>query len=383
MERAEFNIRGPRKTRSGTRWDAQWRDPETGVFRSRTFVTKLEAENHLIQVRAAKLQSKRFDSKAGKVTLGTYVAESYIPSKAWAEATAKASRVYLDNYFEPYLSMALDSFERSTIQGWVNSLSQAHGKKRGKGLKPGTVHVVYNFIRAIFRSAMYDGKIHATPCVKIQLPKRPRKYLVAMSPNEVQALIDTIPPRFKALIIFAAETGMRFSELAGLTLDHFDWSKGMVAIDRQLLKGQFRGLKSDNSRRTIELSEEAHQALSAHLAEYPALPWVDGEGEQGDLIFHLDDDRPLLHAQFNDIYTAARRASGIALHWRFHDLRHYHASVLCRRIGNGTDYAEIACRLGHSIAQTRDTYQHLEPPQSEQRVKLLNEVASGFRVKAV
>jgi hypothetical protein len=53
---------------------------------------------------------------------------------------------------------------RSEIQAWVKSLSAP--------LAPGSVEVVFRWVSTIFKAAVGDRLIAASPCVRIALPKR-------------------------------------------------------------------------------------------------------------------------------------------------------------------------------------------------------------------
>jgi integrase len=56
------------------------------------------------------------------------------------------------------------------------------------------------------------------------------------------------------------------------------------------------------------------------------------------------------------VVDAARKASGIDMKWRLHDLRHWSATV---SIGQGHDVRTVAGRLGHSNpAMTLRVYAH-------------------------
>ena len=55
----------------------------------------------------------------------------------------------------------------------------------------------------IFRDAVADGLIPASPCVRIDLPRlveRPSRFHTA---EQVHALADAIDPRYRALILLA------------------------------------------------------------------------------------------------------------------------------------------------------------------------------------
>jgi integrase len=51
----------------------------------------------------------------------------------------------------------------------------------------------------------------------------------------VLALADAVPDRYRALVILAAGSGMRQGECFGLTVDHIDFLRRTLLVDRQLV----------------------------------------------------------------------------------------------------------------------------------------------------
>lgn len=66
---------------------------------------------------------------------------------------------------------------------------------------------------------------------------------------------------------------------------------------------------------------------------------------------------------FGDFWRTAVKAAGLPQDTRFHDLRHFYASVL---IAANLNPKVIQARLGHAtIAETMDTYGHLFPDSED------------------
>jgi integrase len=115
--------------------------------------------------------------------------------------------------------------------------------------------------------------------------------------------------------------------------------------------------KTEASVRTIPLPLIVVDSIAAHLAEY----------EPGDLrtIFSGDRGEPLRRNRFSErVWRPAVARAGLRPGTRFHDLRHYYASLLIRY---GESVETVQARLGHASAtETLDTYAHLWP-HSEDR----------------
>jgi integrase len=95
--------------------------------------------------------------------------------------------------------------------------------------------------------------------------------------------------------------------------------------------------------------------LAAHLATFPS------EG----LIFTNAAGDMIRRSNFGTMWLRVTKSVGLD-GLRFHDLRHYYASLLIR---HGESVKTVQARLGHAnAAETLDTYSHLWP-DSEDRTR--------------
>ena len=112
-------------------------------------------------------------------------------------------------------------------------------------------------------------------------------------------------------------------------------------------------LKTDTSRTAIPVPEDLTLALAAQVAQWPS-PWLltnEYESQLGP--WQLE----------RAVRTARTYVEGLPDGFRFHDLRHYLASLL---IAGGADVKVVQARLRHASAKTTlDTYGHLWPDADE------------------
>jgi integrase len=250
----------------------------------------------------------------------------------------------------------LGAVRRSEIQSWV--------KGRSDVLAPATVEIAYRYLASIFRAAVGDRLIPATPCDSIRLPKKERERVVPLETDQILDLAAAVPDRFRALIITAAGTGLRQGEALGLTVDNVDFLGRRLTVAQQLVLLARRPPflappKTEASRRSVPLPDVVLEALSSHLGAFPA-------GESG-LVFTSDGGGPIRRTRFGDsVWRRAVAAVGLPPGTGFHALRHYYASLLIR---HGESVKVVQARLGHaSAAETLDTYSHLWP-DSEDRTR--------------
>jgi len=204
--------------------------------------------------------------------------------------------------------------------------------------------------------AVDKQKIVANPCDRVETPKVPTKEMVFLGWDEVVALADAHNERFRTLILFAVETGMRWSELVGLRRSKVDLRAGRVRVTEQLVRlGAGEWLRKDPktpaSIRSISLSPALVELLEEHLRHHAA------EGPDA-LVFPSSRRTPLISSSFlTHHFGPARQAAGLAC--RFHDLRHTSVALA---IASGADPKAIQTRMGHSpIRVTLDRYGHLLP----------------------
>ena len=331
-----------------------WRDP-SGVQKYKTFRTKKEAEAFEAEIIRAKNRGLYVDPHAGKQLFSDYAAK-------WIEAkvlSAKPSamttyRQHVKHHILPtFGNMPLAKITRSEVQDWVNLKS--------KDLKPRTVVSIYGVLRQILRRAVIDEMLGKSPCTSIELPKAERETKEPISPADLNRIAQAIELRYHAFVIVAAGTGMRFSELAGLTVDRVDFLRKTIRVDRQLereVQGHgFTSPKTKASIRTIPVHQSVIEAISAHLARF-------GKGED-DVIFSAEGGKKLRYSNFRRrIWVpAVGQVAGLPSKTGIHALRHSYASIL---IEGGEQPKVIQERLGHaSIVETMNTYGHLFPSSAE------------------
>jgi integrase len=357
------------------RWQARYRDP-AGRERTKTFRRKLDAQRFLDEVTTSMVTGQYVAPDAGKVTFREY-AEDWRAAQVHRASTAETVERHLRRHAYPaFGDRPIGSILPSHVQAWVKGLSV--------DLAPATVAVTHGIVASVFRSAIRDRRITASPCEGTKLPEAHREPVVPLETGQVRALEAAMSPRFRALVTLGAATGLRISEALGLTVDRSGLRplsvRPTLTVDRQLVAVSKRAPylgppKRRASRREIPLPRVAVDALAAHLAGYPPvaqeLEVVDGAGrtsvEPVELVFTTERGGPIRRSRFADPWRAAvAAAEGVPDGTTYHDLRHYYASLLIR---HGESVKVVQSRLGHATAaETLDTYSHLWP-DSEDRTR--------------
>jgi integrase len=361
-----------KRRRNSTKWLARWNEYPGGPEKSKQFDRKSDGEKFLAQVMADLQRGTYVDPNAGRVTFIVW-AEQWRGIQVHREGTSRGVESQLRNHVYPVIGdRPLDSIRRSDIQSLVKHLERR--------LAPSTTETVYRYVAAIFRAAVGDRIIAATPCVEINLPKIQKAKVTPLDVADVESIADVIGDRYRALVILAAGTGLRQGECFGLTVDRVDFLRKRITVDRQIDPNGGEGfapLKTEASARTIPLPEVVSQSLAAHLMQWPV-------GANG-LIFSDPTGRRLQRNRFSEMMGRARQEAGAPEWMTFHDLRHFYASLLIR---HGESVKVVQARLGHaSASETLDTYAHMWPDSEDQTRaavdSVLGSIADQSRTKSV
>lgn len=347
-----------RETGKGTRYFVRVRDPRRGLkFSSRTFATRPEADRFCrdIDNRGAAWALDELDRETdgeAEATLDEWAAIHFDAlTKASPSTKARYRRIY-NAVWSPKLGhLRLSTIRRSDVAAAVN---QVDGKDK-------TVKNAWGVLTHIFKMAALDGRISHVPTVGVELARRTSHEDVEhryLTHEEWWRVLEVTPDYWKPLMAMLGGTGMRWGEMAALTVGDVDLSARTVKITKAERVNPDRPTetvvgptKSKRSRRTVTLPDE--------VVEY-IRPLMDRP--RAARLFLPPNGGPLRHRTFyNDIWQkkVLERAGLDEPRPRLHDLRHSHVAWL---IAAGAPLPVIQARLGHEkISTTIDTYGHLLP----------------------
>ena len=232
-------------------------------------------------------------------------------------------------------------------------------------LSPNTVAKAYRVLRGTLNAAVDAGLIKQSPAsLKGAGTERHPEMRIA-TPEQVLTLARAAGPRWEALVLTAAYSGLRWGALAGLRRSDVNTETGTLKVTRKL--GEVNGTltysppKSKAGRRTVGIPTFVASALADHLDHY-AEPGPDG------LVFPAPEGGPLRRSNFRRrVWVPATTATGVA-GLRFHDLRHTAATLAA---ASGTSLKALMTRIGHNSPAAALRYQHVIDGQDADIVKYL------------
>ena len=335
-----------------------------------TYSTEKVARDSLKKA-TARIESGNHVSARAGATPFLEVAEQWLAHGKWKPRTAETNKAIVNNWLKPLHSLPVGHVRYDDVKVLMTGLRDA-------GLAPATQRRIESVLRAVYADAIKRDLVGVDPCRKVDKVKVGKPKIVIPETAQVEQLIVKVDEMRAAaiekaftqgrknsaaescpwglLVEFAAYTGLRAGEIAGLRVRHVDFATNSVTVEETVIdlhgKLSVGTPKSDESYRTVsDCDPGLFTRLKDHVTDKKPGEYVFGAvGEDGT---HL----PYHHSNFNSrVFTPAVKALGLD-GMQFKSLRHYYASML---IDEGVRVPEVAARLGHhDSAFTLRTYVHL------------------------
>ncbi|MCZ3747462.1 site-specific integrase [Limosilactobacillus vaginalis] len=268
-------------------------------------------------------------------------------------ATAKFYQ-YCINVINRYFgSSKLENISRRQYQLFINEFGKSYSKM--------SVSKVNSYLKTCVKSALADGLIHKDFTANTQLVwnddnAKKVQYLSISELNKlIKALKDNLSPYFtnRYMILTAIYTGMRLSEIAGLTWDDINFNFKTITINKSwdYLSGTkddpFKPTKTKSSNRVIHANDELLFLLSQ----------LKGNDEKLVFMNPTYNKMPGSSSVNRTLRTFLKKCNIDKANFHFHSLRHSHVAYL---LANGVPLYSISKRLGHSnITTTANRYAYL------------------------
>jgi len=313
---------------------------------------------------------------AGKAERGELVAHSRLTFdqladtwlqqfEALVEAGERGERTY-EHYryiLKNHLLPALGSRRIQEIS--TDDVAQLISQLRKKGLSAKTISSALIPLNRILSHAVRRGHISENPVRRLERHERPRVHKReqrVLNHDEITRLLGHCLPRYEPVLITALYTGMRLSELLGLTWQDVNFDLKVIHVRSQLSRptrakpARRVRLKTAAATRDVPLLPQLAALLKRHkLASAYTSP--------SDYVFATANGTPL-GARNLERRGLGHAADSAGLNppdqprLRVHDLRHTFASHLI--VDLKLDVAHVSRILGHNRPSiTLDTYTHL------------------------
>ncbi|CAN5343016.1 tyrosine recombinase XerC [soil metagenome] len=229
-----------------------------------------------------------------------------------------------------------------------------------RGLAKGTVARKLSAVRSLFRFLHLEEKVNANPARSVRSPKRERTlpgFLTRAQMEEIFAAAEDrasaggfLALRNLAIVELFYSTGMRVSELQGLSSKHLD-----------LVAERVRVLGKGRKERIVPLGGRAVAALRRYQSERESV-LAGVEKPERRAVFVSRRGRRLSVRQVQNIVTRFIDTVSEDARLSTHSLRHSFATHL---LDAGADLLAVKELLGHASLSTTQIYTHT----SKERLK--------------
>lgn len=258
-------------------------------------------------------------------------------------STVRGYEKTLRCHLAPIKHLVISTLTSDDIQMFVNNMSRTLSVKTINN----TIGLLHSAVKGMVLEDIFNIRMPQGKPSEINIPSQAD---AARLVEAVKGLEIELP------VLLAMQCGLRMSEVLGLKKSDADFEAGTITIRRAIVIDEVgaaveKSPKSFKGNRTVPMSPKVAQLLKA----------TDGAGYAV----------KLSAAAITQRLDHVMRANGIP-HIRFHDLRHYFASV-CLLLNMPERYAMEF--MGHSTPGMLKKYQHI---MDEEKKRLGSQLTTFF-----
>lgn len=342
--------------RPNGKWRARYRDL-AGREHARHFARKVDAQRWLDEETASLVIGKYVDPKSRKVTVDEWCEKWLAGYGSNRPSTVRQARVHLARIRKEFGPLPLSAVKPSSVRSWLARLQK-------EGRQPSYVFALHARLSQVMTDAVHDGLLTSNPCSRRTSPGtgKPRPYVATT--EQVWLLYDAFEERYRTAVLLGAFAGLRVGEICGLRRADVDHEAREI---RPAVQYPAEPLKTEMSREAVPIPDALLKVLPRPVVGGPVT-----------VLAHDDGQQVSTWAIERQIRAVRSDVEGLPEGFRFHDLRHYFASLL---IASGADVKVVQHRLRHSSAKTTlDTYGHLWP-DSDESTRAAVETAMRRKIK--
>jgi integrase len=325
------------RKRDGRRvYDVRLRDPD-GKEYGKTFETRKQAEAWEAAEKTARNTGQWIDPRRGDIDCNQLCDDWLRSNPSKRTRSVLTSKCHLDHFRRRFGKRAIASITRADVQQLVDTWKTTHA--------PSTLVRMYSTVSAIFNYAEAAELIVRSPCRQIRLPTVPIVERPTLTVDELERLADALGPDWAPMLWIGVVLGLRWGEVAGLTVGSINPLRGTLSVTAQLSRDrELSEPKTAGSRRTMAVPRWLLDELGALLARR-GLTGADRDR----LVFVNTRGGAVSYSPWRrQVWMPACQAAGLD-GLRFHDLRSMAATAM---IASGVDPKTAQHRLGHTSPVT-------------------------------
>lgn len=363
-----------RKNKNGTYSATVYIGRDTNGKMIRKYVTRngLKACKDAVRELEEQIASKSLNNLS-VMKMSDYMDKWFDINKATlAPTTRKSYKMYIDHHFKPYFGKTK-----------VNQITDMHIKEyistklTKDKLSSTTVRKHFFTLSKMLRDALKSK----SPCINIKAPSNASFTPIIATEKQFNQILNAfkeISKEDEAIILLAGWCGLRRGEIFALKWDDLNEEESMIRIDEAVAleengyKFETKDPKSHNGIRNIIVPEYLLELLKSIKEEKAKIiTYKSNKNDKKKINIQPEIFTQNPHSFTKKYFRILNEKNLPKI--RFHDLRHYHASLLYK---NKVPDLYAAERLGHDIWVLKKIYQHLG---LEERKEIDNKVKNIFK----
>lgn len=241
------------------------------------------------------LRGTAVDLSAPRITVGAWL-DHWLANTVAPHAeptTIEGYEISMRLHIKPYLGkVALAKLTAERVETWLGELESA-----GRGAR--TRHFALQRLRTALNEALARGHVVRNVASLVRAPRQQVKKHAAPTPEDLRRLRAALESeRLEPLMTVALGTGLRRSEVLGLTWERMDLESQtpMLTVDNRVnrVDGQLmvrQGAKTDTGQRRVPLSPMVMEALKRRKTQELQERLSAGTNWQGPDLSRRPDER--------------------------------------------------------------------------------------------
>ncbi len=267
----------------------------------------------------------------------------------------KSFCAFLEHELPEDQQATLLTFTQETIEAFLNYRTE-------KKYNPRSNHRIMSCLRTFIRFCHAQQFRNDNPMAKIHSPRQHQKLPEYLTEKEVQALLDAPNPddplelRDKAMLELMYASGLRVSELVGLSMNNLTMEENYLRV-----------IGKGNKERLVPFATTTAEWLERYFKQARCAIMTDS-----DKVFLTASGNGMVRQTFWHRIKLYAIRSGISKSIHPHTLRHSFATHL---LNHGATIFDVQIMLGHASVDTTQIYTHI----ANERLK---EIHSRFHPRA-
>ena len=248
----------------------------------------------------------------------------------------KTDLIEFSDYTHRYFDLSIECANHRVVRSWFAQMIE-------DGFKPRTIHRKSSSLKSFYKFLMVRGLLEKSPMDLVPLPKMDKKLPKFVEEKSLDVLLNELefPDNFegkrdKLILDLFYQTGIRQSELIGLTLKDVDFTQQQIKV-----------LGKRNKERIIPVSTHLLETISEYVSYRKArsvanlLLTSGGKKLYPKLVYNI------VNKYLSKVTTLSQRSP--------HVLRHSFATHM---LNNGAELNSIKELLGHVNLSATQVYIH-------------------------